>query len=199
MGSEMCIRDRGRTAALVPAVASWVAGLAAVAVPVVLVLGGVYGDGWNGLAVLLFPVLVGSLALADRGTVHRLLTAHPMVHGGRISYALYLVHIPMFEIFWFLSETGVLPAGGETGHLIALVVVAGTLPVAHLLHALVERPARRWMRALPRRRAASGAPVPVRLDSAAARCDPETAVLPVQRAALATDLAMGKRLSLIHI
>ena len=69
-----------------------------------------------------------------------------MVHGGRISYALYLVHIPMFEIFWFLSDSGVLPRGGETGHLIALTVFVGTLPVAHLLYSLVERPARRWMR-----------------------------------------------------
>ncbi|MEJ8278756.1 acyltransferase family protein [Pseudonocardia spirodelae] len=174
------------------ATASSAATFAAVGVPFVLLAGTVAGGGLHGLAVLLFPVLVGALVLADRGPVHHLLTRGPMVHGGRISYALYLVHIPLFEIFWFLSDSGVLPRGGETGHLIALTVFVGTLPVAHLLYSLVERPARRWMRARPPVRtedprteaphvpaAPPVPPAPRFVDTDEARRDPETSVLPV--------------------
>ncbi|BBF98970.1 peptidoglycan/LPS O-acetylase OafA/YrhL [Pseudonocardia autotrophica] len=193
-------RLRRRPAGSSASVASSVATFTFAAIPFVLLAGGVAGHGLHGLTVLLFPVLVGALALADRGPVHRLLSRGPVVHGGRISYALYLVHIPMFEVYWFLSDSGVVPAGGETGHLIALTVFVGTLPVAHLLYTLVERPARRWMRALPGRRAepapqadvaapvpagpssgpAAGLPVDLRVgvpvDSDAARRDPETTV-----------------------
>ncbi|MEV1294373.1 acyltransferase [Pseudonocardia sp. NPDC049635] len=193
------LRDRpdARTAAS----ASTVATFTFAALPFVLLAGGVVGHGLHGLTVLLFPVLVGALALADRGPVHRLLSRGPVVHGGRISYALYLVHIPMFEVYWFLSDSGAVPAGGVAGHLIALTVFVGTLPVAHLLYTLVERPARRWMRALPRRRSAAAehgaaAPAPVeplvgarprctgpRVDTDAARRDPETAVFAAVTAA----------------
>ena len=49
--------------------------------------------------IALFPLLVGALALADRGPA--MVLARPWaVYGGRISYALYLVHIPMFEVYW---------------------------------------------------------------------------------------------------
>ncbi|WP_344024271.1 acyltransferase family protein [Pseudonocardia kongjuensis] len=159
-------RPAGTTAATAAA-ASSVATFTFAAIPFVLLAGGVAWHGLHGLTVLLFPVLVGALALADRGPVHRLLSRGPVVHGGRISYALYLVHIPMFEVYWFLSDSGVVPTGGATGHLIALTVFVGTLPVAHLLYTLVERPARRWMRALPGRRGAAapqpgpGGPAPV--------------------------------------
>ncbi|MEU6696442.1 acyltransferase [Pseudonocardia sp. NPDC046786] len=194
-------RPAGTTgaAAAAAAAASSVATFTFAAIPFVLLAGGVAGHGLHGLTVLLFPVLVGALALADRGPVHRLLSRGPVVHGGRISYALYLVHIPMFEVYWFLSDSGVVPTGGATDHLIALTVFVGTLPVAHLLYTLVERPARRWMRALPGRRGAAapqpgpggpapvdGGPAPVdgtgavlRVDSDAARRDPETTVFPV--------------------
>nr|WP_255426862.1 acyltransferase family protein [Pseudonocardia sp. C8] len=164
----------------VAAAASWTATFTAVAIPVLLVPGSGYGAA---AAVLLFPVLVGALALADRGPVHHLLTRAAVVHGGRISYALYLVHIPMFEILWFLGDRGLVPDGGVTGHLIALAVLAGTLPAAHLLYALVECPARRWMRARPVAGAAVRTAVDRSVDSAPvatddARCDPVTAVLP---------------------
>ncbi|GAA1830682.1 hypothetical protein GCM10009772_05530 [Pseudonocardia alni subsp. carboxydivorans] len=179
---------RLRTTERVRSAASATATATVAAVPFVLLAGSVVGGGLHGLAVVAFPVLVGALALADRGPVHHLLTRGPMVHGGRISYALYLVHIPMFEIFWFLSDSGVLPRGGETGHLIALTVFVGTLPVAHLLYSLVERPARRWMRGrtrpAPEAVEAVVAPDPVPaarrvVDNDAARRDPETSVLPM--------------------
>ncbi len=179
---------RLRTTERTRSAASTTATFTVAAVPFVLLAGSVLGGGLHGLAVVAFPILVGALALADRGPVHHLLTRGPVVHGGRISYALYLVHIPMFEIFWFLSDSGVLPRGGETGHLIALTVFVGTLPVAHLLYSLVERPARRWMRGrtrpAPEAVEAVVAPDPVPaarrvVDNDAARRDPETSVLAV--------------------
>nr|WP_062399251.1 acyltransferase [Pseudonocardia sp. AL041005-10] len=106
---------RLRATERVRSAASATATFTVAAVPFVLLAGSVVGGGLHGLAVVAFPVLVGALALADRGPVHHLLTRGPMVHGGRISYALYLVHIPMFEIFWFLSDSGVLPAAGRRG------------------------------------------------------------------------------------
>ena len=42
---------------------------------------------------------MAALALTQRGPA-RLLSRRSFVRGGRISYALYLIHIPMFEVFW---------------------------------------------------------------------------------------------------
>lgn len=164
-----------------------------------LLAGVVLGTAAVGAVTVLFPVLVGSLALADRGPA-RLLGSRPMVHGGRISYALYLVHIPMFEVFWLALRRyggdGVLAAGSMTAHLVALAVLVATIPAAHLLFTLVEQPARRWMRDLPdagRRAAArrseevaAGSLVPEqgRVDNRLARLDPPTAMLPRLPAAM---------------
>ncbi len=161
-------------------VASALAGAAIAGIVAALSAGAVLGAGAVGAVTLLFPVLVGSLALADRGPA-RLLGSRPMVHGGRISYALYLVHIPLFEVFWLALRRdggdGFLAAGSMTAHLVALGVLIATVPAAHLLFVLVEQPARRWMRDLPdaRRRAA---PEVERWDNERARRDPATALLP---------------------
>ncbi len=156
----------------------------------------VAGAGLVGVLTLLFPVLVGALALADRGPV-RWLGSAPMVHGGRMSYALYLVHIPMFEILWLALQNGaggrfggLLVPGSVSAHVAALIVLVATLPAAHLLYAFVEQPARGWMRRLPnlRRRRDVGAVVPAQadpvevgpahaegpVDSTRARIDPPT-------------------------
>src|SRR4051795_10580094 len=66
------------------------------------------------------------------------------VRGGRLSYSLYLVHIPMFELFWtaqqhFPAELG---RSTTTGHAVGLAVLLATVPVAALVHRLVEEPAR---------------------------------------------------------
>ncbi|MDN5919128.1 MAG: acyltransferase family protein, partial [Pseudonocardia sp.] len=186
-------------------VASALAAVAIGGIVTGLVASVVLGAGAVGMVTLLFPVLVGSLALADRGPA-RLLASRPMVHGGRISYALYLVHIPMFEVFWLALRRygggdGFLAAGSMTAHLVALGVLVATIPAAHLLFTLVEQPARRWMRDLPGARLrrggpaevtpsqgpVAGAPLPMagaplpadeRVDSERARLDPATALLP---------------------
>ncbi|TYP89846.1 acyltransferase family protein [Blastococcus xanthinilyticus] len=120
---------------------------AAAAVPLAVL---VAGDGRGGVAVLAFPVLVGALALAEGGPA-RLLSAAPVVLGGRISFALYLVHMAVFETCWTLGE--VVPAlggGSPAGAVLQAVVPVLPLPAAWLLWRCVEEPARRRMRgALP--------------------------------------------------
>jgi len=95
-----------------------------------------------------FPVLVGALALADRGPALRL-GAPWAVYGGRISYFLYLVHIPIFEVYWFaMSRIGFL-AHGRPAYVIALIVLVAPFAVAAVGYRWVEEPTRRRLRKLP--------------------------------------------------
>jgi peptidoglycan/LPS O-acetylase OafA/YrhL len=108
-----------------------------------LVAGELLGPGRGGAVLVAFPVLVGALALADRGPAMWL--ARPWaVYGGRVSYSLYLVHIPMFEVFWLAQEhfPQLLGRPTPTGHAVGLAVLLLTLPAAALVHGLVEEPAR---------------------------------------------------------
>jgi peptidoglycan/LPS O-acetylase OafA/YrhL len=117
-----------------------------------LVAGELIGPGCGGAVLVLFPVLVGALALADRGPAMWL--ARPSsVSGGRMSYSLYLVHIPMFEVFWVAQEhfPAQLGRSTTTGHAVGLMVLLATVPVAALLHTLVEEPSRLRLVRLGRR------------------------------------------------
>jgi peptidoglycan/LPS O-acetylase OafA/YrhL len=135
--------------------ASVVASVTPVLVAVGLLAGELVGPGRGGAVLVLFPVLVGALALADGG-VARWLSRPAMVHGGRISYALYLIHIPMFEVYWLaLRRYGgyggstLLAADGLLAHVLGLLVLVATVPAAHLLYRHVEEPARAAMKGLP--------------------------------------------------
>jgi peptidoglycan/LPS O-acetylase OafA/YrhL len=154
------------------------ASVTAAVVPVLIVaglwLGELAGPGRGGAVAVLFPVLVGALALADRGPARVL--SHPWaVYGGRISYALYLVHIPMFELFWlaqaYLPE---LAAHTALGHVVGTGVVLGAGVVAAATYRWVEEPARRHMRHLVAPRVAGPSepkplPAPLRAAIAAPR------------------------------
>jgi peptidoglycan/LPS O-acetylase OafA/YrhL len=95
-----------------------------------------------------FPFLVGGLALSTRG-LSRALGTPSMVLGGRLSFALYLVHVPVFEVFWTLMgwyprlAPGSTLAGLLTPHVLLL-----TVPLAYVLYRFVEEPARRRLRDL---------------------------------------------------
>ena len=99
------------------------------------------------VAVPLFPVLLGALALGDPARGLAGLLARPAVQrGGRRSYALYLVHFPVMEVA--LAAMTWFPAiGAHTAG--AALLVPNLLPVALVLAALahryVEEPARVWM------------------------------------------------------
>jgi peptidoglycan/LPS O-acetylase OafA/YrhL len=116
------------------------------AIAVGLVAGEVAGPGRGGAVIVLFPVLVAALALADRGPV--MVLAQPWaVHGGRISFSLYLVHIPIFEVWWtFLSHFDVARSHPVLAYVSAVVVLLSTLAVAAVAYRFVEEPARRRMR-----------------------------------------------------
>jgi peptidoglycan/LPS O-acetylase OafA/YrhL len=104
------------------------------------------GEGAGGAAVLCFPFLVAALALSDRGLA-RPLSGPVMVLGGRISFALYLVHMGVFATVWRLMD--VVPAlGGTSAAATLLQATAPLLAVAAawVLWRYVEEPARHWMR-----------------------------------------------------
>jgi len=110
--------------------------------------GELLGAGRGGAVIVLFPLVVGALALADRGPA-RVLSGHRAVYGGRISYALYLVHIPMFEIYWVAARRfPELAPDTLLGQVLGLAVLLGTVPVAMAAYHRVEEPARRRLRAL---------------------------------------------------
>ena len=83
------------------------ASVLAAALPVLiaagLLAGELLGPGRGGAVLVVFPLLVGALAVADRGPA-LVLSAPWAVYGGRISYCLYLVHIPMLELYWFALQ-----------------------------------------------------------------------------------------------
>jgi len=100
------------------------------------------------VAAPLFPVLIGALALSGDGQgPARLLSKPLMVTGGRISFALYLVHLCLFEVFWTAMD--VVPRLRYDSAAAALampVVLVASFPCAYLLWRYVEEPARRWLR-----------------------------------------------------
>ncbi|SNS00737.1 Peptidoglycan/LPS O-acetylase OafA/YrhL, contains acyltransferase and SGNH-hydrolase domains [Geodermatophilus pulveris] len=103
---------------------------------------------FGGIVVVFFPVLVGALALSRTG-LSGLLSRDALVHGGRISFGLYLVHIPVFEVFWTLMGWWPKIAVGTSLWALLLVpVLLSTFVLAHLAHVFVEEPARLRLRRL---------------------------------------------------
>ena len=148
-GVLVCLAVR-RMRADVRRAASQVAAALPVAIALGLVLGERFGPGRGGVVIALFPLLVGALALADRGPATVL--ARPWaVHGGRISYALYLVHIPMLEMYWTaLQHLRALGPHTMLAHVVGLGVLVATVGVAAAAYRLIEEPARRRLLALHR-------------------------------------------------
>ncbi|HEX2893562.1 MAG TPA: acyltransferase [Marmoricola sp.] len=103
---------------------------------------------WLGpLVVALFPVLVLGLAHGD-GHVHRWLGSRMMVLGGGVSFALYLVHVPLLMLFRDALHHHAIPL--DRGHQMygELAVAVLSLLLAWVLFTRVEEPARHRMRAL---------------------------------------------------
>ena len=93
--------------------------------------------------VLFAPLLYGLASLSSGGG--RLLTARPWIYLGEISFAVYMVAFPWRLVFAKLVQR--MGAGGDDLPLwIWGIELAGVIPIAILLHHLVERPAREAMR-----------------------------------------------------
>jgi peptidoglycan/LPS O-acetylase OafA/YrhL len=116
-----------------------------------LVVGEGFGSGRGGAVIALFPLLVGALAVADRGPAMAL--ARPWaVYGGRVSYALYLVHIPLLEVYWTaLQHVTALGPHTLLAYLTGVAVLVGALGVAAVAYRFVEEPARRRLLAVGRK------------------------------------------------
>ncbi len=141
------------------------------------------GDGERGgMVLVLFPVLVGALALAGERGPARLLSTDWAVHGGRISYSLYLVHVPVFEVVWTAMYRYPVIGPDTPG---GIAVACAALPVvflaAHLLWKLVEEPARVRLRRVTDRRAVAERPATEpRAAAAAPGADAESPGVDVQ-------------------
>lgn len=96
-------------------------------------------------ALVLFGVFF--LVVSDR---LKILAAPPLLYLGRISYPLYLFHLaPGFLIVNALDKAGASPVV-SVGAALAVIVTC-----AHVIHVLIEAPARRRLRRLARPRAIS--------------------------------------------
>jgi peptidoglycan/LPS O-acetylase OafA/YrhL len=103
---------------------------------------------WLGPLVLaVFPVLVVALAHGD-GRLHRMLASRPMVVGGGLSFALYLVHVPLLKLFRDALVHRAVPFSPRDQLYGELVVASLSLVVAYVLFRYVEEPARHRLRGL---------------------------------------------------
>jgi peptidoglycan/LPS O-acetylase OafA/YrhL len=99
-----------------------------------------------GVAVLFMPVLVATLALSTTGLA-AFLGRPAMVYGGRISFALYLVHMCLFEFGrTVMDHVPGFANGTALGTLLLPQLLFVALLAAHLLHKYVEEPSRVWLR-----------------------------------------------------
>jgi peptidoglycan/LPS O-acetylase OafA/YrhL len=120
--------------------------------------------GLGAQVLVLFPLLVVALAYGD-GPVHRFLGSGPLVLGGGVSFALYLVHVPLIKLFRDVhAHTDLVPLSYEHRTYGELGVALLSLVIAYLLFRHVEEPARRRMRAMrsPWSRNRAGAEVSTR-------------------------------------
>lgn len=95
--------------------------------------------------VLLFGALIFGLGMmASAGS--SVLTGATLVYLGEVSFAVYMVCIP-WQLAFSKAVGRLFAMTGDTlPTWLWLVEIAGVVPVAMLVHHLVERPARSWMR-----------------------------------------------------
>ncbi|AXX27493.1 acyltransferase [Actinosynnema pretiosum subsp. pretiosum] len=105
------------------------------------------------VVVPLFLLLVGSLAVSGRDVTSRFLSTKVMVWGGKVSFALYLVHWLLLDLMRrLLTSWGYVDDPSSWGYRL-LLIAALVLSVVGgwLLHRYVEEPCQRSMRKmLPR-------------------------------------------------
>lgn len=117
--------------------------LPAAALFVALIVGGTAIPRWGlldaGLRLANAGLILG-LALGG-GLVERALSSGMVLAGGRITYAMYILHIPL--LWWYKRTPGFLALPPETA---AFVYYVGLVLVSAAAYWLVEEPANRWLR-----------------------------------------------------
>lgn len=129
------------------------------------------------LTIPLFVFLITALQF-ERGVVARLLSSGPAQFLGRVSYSIYLLHMPIFLMSGIvlkralgkshdLEGHGPALAIGSTwlGDLLFAGVIAVVLVLARITYASIEEPARRFGRRLNTRLVSAPAPEAVRLNA----------------------------------
>jgi peptidoglycan/LPS O-acetylase OafA/YrhL len=96
----------------------------------------------RGVLTLVWAALVFSLA-AGEGPLARLLSRRPAILLGESSYALYILHVPMFYLLYH-AFTGLM---GDWTLILGADAIIVALSIA--AHKLVELPARRWLLSPP--------------------------------------------------
>ncbi len=111
----------------------------------------------GGAAVMVIPLFIALVAALqyDRGSVARVLSARPTQFLGRISYSIYLTHMPIIYVFTIiLKRVAHVPshagphrqilaiASPWVGDLLFAAVIAAVLATSWVTYSLVEEPAR---------------------------------------------------------
>jgi len=127
--------------------ANWIApGIVVGFVASVYILAATGHERWGVVVVPALVVFVGALVVARRGLV-TVLSMRWLVVGGMASYSVYLVHMPIIEIYWTLQGRVEFLAPGTVGSKIVLVLLPILVTiVGFFLWKLFEEPARRAMR-----------------------------------------------------
>ena len=98
--------------------------------------------------VVLFAPLIFFLAIGT-GSLHNVLASRALVLGGGLSYALYLVHSPMLNLFRDVTEfTGVFYLEPLMRAYAELMFIPVMVLVAYLLYRFFEEPVRKLMRGM---------------------------------------------------
>jgi peptidoglycan/LPS O-acetylase OafA/YrhL len=95
----------------------------------------------NGLYAPLFTLLIVTLAKSSRA----LLSGTTWVHLGNASYALYIIHMPIWGIFRFAASLSLIPSA-EQSLTIYCCYLAVVLGGAQTIHAFIEQPLRHAIR-----------------------------------------------------
>lgn len=98
----------------------------------------------NGLLAPAYAALIVALSYGE-GAVARVLSSSPLQRLGEASYALYLLHVPL--LMWAMALTKTSAAKGLSPTVAVVVVVLAAIPLSLLVERVVERPARRFLRA----------------------------------------------------
>ena len=121
---------------------------------VAAVIGGLYFfdahpvTGWidsGALVSVLFLPLVVALSLGA-GTLAALLSTRPFIHGGHISFSLYMIHEPVHTAWNWATAQYQIVLPKSTAKLVVAGLIAAAVLLAAVLYHFVEEPARRWMR-----------------------------------------------------
>ena len=107
------------------------------------------GEFWlSASVVVLFAPLIFLLAIGT-GSLHNVLASRALVLGGGLSYALYLVHSPMLNLFRDVTEfTGVFYLEPLMRVYAELMLIPVMVLVAYFLYRYFEEPVRKLMRGM---------------------------------------------------